>query len=291
MDRKITKALIPAAGFGTRLFPATKAIKKELFPVVDRDGKTKPTILIIIEEALAAGVEEIGIVVQPEDEKVFRDFLLTAPKLELFNKLSLEDREYCSYLQTIGKKIKFLIQERQEGYGHAVCCGKDWINNEPFLLFLGDHIYRSTSDIACAKQIVEAYEKFDRTVIGLTVMPANIIHKAGCITGIWQQDNSVLDITQIYEKPTIEYARQNLQTQGMNADEFLGIFGIYALEANIFAYLQTEIDTNNRYKGEFQLTTCLENMRRDLGMLGYLVRGQYFDTGMPEFYRQTVSNF
>jgi UTP--glucose-1-phosphate uridylyltransferase len=291
MKQKITKALIPAAGFGTRLFPATKAIKKELFPIVDRDGRAKPIVLIIIEEALSAGIEEVGIVVQKEDEKTFRDFFQDPPKKELFAKLSAEDREYCVYLQEIGNKITFILQTQQEGYGHAVYCAKDWIKDEPFLLLLGDHIYRSDLKKSCAKQIVDLYHEFDKNIIGLTIMPANIIHKAGCITGTWQENNSLLGITQIYEKPTIEYAKRNLHTQGTNPDEFLGIFGIYALEAKIFQYLATEIEANNRDKGEFQLTTCLEKMRCDRGMLGYLVRGQYFDTGMPEFYRQTTIDF
>jgi UTP--glucose-1-phosphate uridylyltransferase len=291
MKQKITKALIPAAGFGTRLFPATKAIKKELFPIVDRDGRAKPIILIIIEEALSAGIEEIGIIVQIEDEKIFRDFFQKLPKKELFAKLSADDREYCTYLQEIGSKITFILQTQQEGYGHAVYCAKDWVKDEPFLLLLGDHIYRSNLETSCAKQIVDRYHEFDKNMIGLTIMPANIIHKAGCVTGIWQEDSSLLYISQIYEKPTLEYARQHLHTQGINPDEFIGIFGIYALEAKIFQYLAAEIATNNRYKGEFQLTTCLEKMRRDRGMLGYLVRGRYFDTGMPEFYRQTTIDF
>jgi UTP--glucose-1-phosphate uridylyltransferase len=291
MPQKITKAIIPAAGFGTRLFPATKAIKKELFPIVDCDGKAKPIILIILEEAFSAGIERVGIIVRAEDERVFRDFLQTPPKAELLSKLSPEDRQYCSYLQELGSKIDFIVQDRQEGYGHAVYCAKNWVNNEPFLLLLGDHIYRSTLKSSCAEQIIQIYEKCDRSILGLTEMSIDIIHKAGCITGNWQDDNMLLDITQIYEKPTVEYARQNLRTQGMQTDRFLGIFGIYALGAAIFSYLEVEIKANKRYKGEFQLTTCLENMRRDLGMLGYLVRGKYFDTGMPEFYRQTAIEF
>lgn len=288
---KVRKALIPAAGFGTRLFPATKAVKKELFPIIDRDGRAKPVILAIVEEALSAGIEEVGIVVQRSDRKIFKDFLKSAPKTELFQKLSPENQEYSRYLQTLGERITILIQEQQEGYGHAVFCAKEWIRDEPFLLLLGDHVYTSDTDISCASQVIEIYEKFGKSAIGLTVMPGSIIHKAGCVKGIWQEPNSILSLTQIYEKPTLEYARSHLRIEGMPEDQFLAVFGMYVLESKIFDYLQEEIKNNARYKGEFQLTTCLERLRQGEGMTGYLVKGQYFDIGMPEFYRQTILDF
>jgi UTP--glucose-1-phosphate uridylyltransferase len=288
---KVRKAIIPAAGFGTRMFPTTKVIKKELLPIIDRDGRAKPIIFAIVEEAVSAGIEEIGIVVQKSDRDLFADFFKAPLKPELERKLSDENKEYSKYLQELGDRITILTQEQQEGYGHAVFCAKDWVDNEAFLLLLGDHVYRSHTEVYCAAQMLETYQKLGHNLLGLTVMSGDIIHKAGCITGTWKESNSILDISQIYEKPSLEYAKRNLHVTGMKEDEFLGVFGMYILEAKIFDYLEEDINKNKRDKGEFQLTTCLEKMRQDLGMSGYLVKGQYFDTGMPLFYRQTMIDF
>jgi UTP--glucose-1-phosphate uridylyltransferase len=289
---KVRKAVIPAAGFGTRLFPATKAIKKEFFPIIDRDGRAKPAILAIVEEAISAGIEEIGIVVQPGDRTLFEDFFKSPPKPELFQKLSPQNQEYSQYLQELGKKIVILTQVEQAGYGHAVFCAKNWVQNEPFLLMLGDHIYSSDIEKSCARQIVDIYHQFShQSIIGLTVMSAAIIQKAGCITGTWQEINSILAVTQMYEKPTIEYAKQNLRVEGMPIDEFLGVFGLYVLTPKIFDYLEENINKNLRDRGEFQLTSCLDSLRQTEGMTGYLVKGKCFDIGLPDAYRQSMIDF
>ncbi|NJQ97908.1 MAG: UTP--glucose-1-phosphate uridylyltransferase [Hydrococcus sp. CSU_1_8] len=287
---KVRKAIIPAAGFGTRLFPATKVFKKEFFPIVDRDGRTKPIILLIVEEAISAGIEEIGIIIQSSDRNLLKIFQKSRPT-RILSKLSQESQEYCQYLQELGKKITFIIQDKQEGYGHAVFAAKDWINNEPFLLLLGDHIYTSDEKDSCTSQLMRIYQDYGKSAIALTIMSEEIIHKAGCVTGTWEKLNSILSITQFSEKPDLKYARSHLHLEGMPEDKFLAVFGIYILEPQIFNYLQEEIDNNLRYKGEFQLTTCLDKLCRNEGGIGYLVKGQYFDTGMPLFYRQTTIDF
>ena len=290
-EKKVRKAVIPAAGFGTRLFPATKAVKKELFPIIDRDGRAKPVIMVIVEEAMSAGIEEIGIVAQKGDRTLFEDFFKTPPSEELFKKLSPENQEYNQYLQDLGNRITILTQEEQEGYGHAVYCAKEWVNDEPFLLMLGDHLYASDNETSCARQVLDVYEQVGQSVVGLSVMPATILHKVGCVTGFWQESNSILSVTQIYEKPDIEYARSHLHVEGMADDLFLGLFGIYALKPKIFDFLEENIRQNFRERGEFQLTSCLDRLRQEEGITGYLVKGQYFDMGMPEFYRQTMIDF
>ena len=276
-SKKVRKAVIPAAGFGTRLFPSTKVVKKELFPIIDRDGRAKPVIMAIVEEAVNAGIEEVAIVVQPEDKDLFVEFFCSSPSPQLWQKLSPENREYSKYIQDLGDRITFLTQEQQEGYGHAVFCAKDWVDNEPFLLLLGDHVYASNNDTSCAKQIIDVYQQVGKNVIGLTIMSADIIHKAGCVTGKWQDTdstnrldmaklprhphNSILEITQVYEKPTLDYAQEHLRVSGLPDNEFLGVFGMYILESTIFDLLAEEITNNLRYKGEFQLTTCLDKLR------------------------------
>jgi UTP--glucose-1-phosphate uridylyltransferase len=305
---QVKKAVIPAAGFGTRLFPATKVVKKELFPIIDRDGRVKPVIQVIVEEAVSAGIEEIGIVTQPGDEKVFADYFQSLPQPDLFAKLSPENQEYSYYLQDLGRKITILTQEQQLGYGHAVFCAKEWVSNQPFLLMLGDHIYSSEISESfsfmlgnniyayeviesCTKQLLDVYAKVNQSVMGLTEMVGETIAKAGCVMGEWQDFNSILSLTQIYEKPTLDYARQNLRVEGMEDDSFLSVFGLYILTPKIFDLLGDNIQNDRRERGEFQLTSCLEKLRQLEGMTGYVVQGKCFDVGMPDCYRQTMIDF
>jgi UTP--glucose-1-phosphate uridylyltransferase len=287
----VRKAVIPAAGFGTRMYPATKVFKKELFPIIDSDGRAKPIILAIVEEAISAGIEEVGIVVQECDRDLFYDLFKSPPKPELRQKLSLENLAYTEYLQSLCDRITILTQPEQQGFGHAVFCTQEWVDNEPFLLLLGDHVYTSDINISCAKQMVNIYQQLDTSVIGITIMNEDIIHKAGCVCGTWKTEQSILEITQIYEKPTLEYARKHLHVAGMAENEFLGIFGMYILESEIFDLLAAEIENNQLYQGEFQLTTCLDKLRQKHDAIAYKVKGQYYDTGMPLFYRQTMIDY
>ncbi|MHC5719606.1 MAG: sugar phosphate nucleotidyltransferase, partial [Nostoc sp.] len=170
--------------------------------IIDRDGRAKPVIITIIEEAISAGIAEVAIVVQPDDKEIFEDLLKNPPKKELLDKLSPQNQEYSQYLQDLGKRITILLQEEQLGYGHAVFCAKDWVQNEPFLLMLGDHIYASDIEKSCASQLLDIYEQVNQSVVSLTTTPAENLHISGCVTGVWQGLNSILSVTQLYEKPT-----------------------------------------------------------------------------------------
>jgi len=291
--RRVRKAVIPAAGFGTRLYPATKAIKKELFPVIDRDGRAKPVILAIVEEALSAGIEEVAILVQKEDRELFEETFCTPPPIGHFNKLSKADQEYTSRLMDIGHRITFIAQDTQDGFGHAVWCAKEWVGGEPFLLLLGDHLYASASERSCARQLLDIHEREGRSVVGLKVTPADEIRSFGTATGEWQEgeEGSVMHITEFAEKPEPDYARAHLHVDGMADDDFLTVFGQYVLSPEIFEYLDENISNNIRERGEFQLTSCLERLRRERGFLGYIVEGRRFDIGLPDAYRKTVIDF
>ncbi len=291
MPTKITKAVIPAAGFGTRLFPTTKVVKKELFPVIDKDGRAKPVILLIIEEAIKAGIEEVAIVVQPDDKSIFKKLFKRPPSAALFEKLTPENQEFSKYLVDLGDRIKVITQDKQEGYGHAVFCAKQWVDNEPFLLMLGDHIYTSHVQKSCARQVLEAYQQANHSVIGLTKINSNLLHKVGCVAGNWHSSNSLLSVTQISEKPAVDYAQKHLRVEGLGEDEFLSIFGLYALTPTIFDCLENDINNNMRIKGEFQLTTCLDVLRQRENMTGYLVEGKFFDIGVPDAYLQSLIDF
>lgn len=287
----VKKAVIPAAGFGTRLFPATQVVKKELLPIVDRHGRTKPAILEIVEEALSAGIEDVAIVVQPGDRAIFESLFKHPPKPELWSKLKPHQQEESKSIQEVGKRVTILTQNTPDGFGHAVYCARKWVKDEPFMVLLGDHIYTSDLEISCAAQLTDLFARYGKSAIGVRVMSGDIIHQSGGSTGHWQEPGRILSLTHIAEKPPLEYARQNLRVEGLGENEFLAMFGIYILEAEIFDYLEAHIAQNFRESGEFQLTSCLEKLRRDRGMMGYLVEGQCFDFGIPENYYQTLLDF
>jgi len=289
--RRLRKAVIPAAGFGTRLFPATKAIKKELFPILDAKGRMKPAIQIIVEEAVNAGVEDVGLIVQTRDKEVFADFFYSPPPIENFNKLSRENQEYSQYLLDIGRHVKLLAQDTQEGFGHAVYCAKEFVGNEPFLLMLGDHLYASEINRSCVSQLMDVYAKTGQSVVGLKATPVDQVKHFGCVAGIWQKEGEILSITEFVEKPDADYARTHLHVDGLAPDTFLTVFGIYIITPQIFHLLEENILNNIRERGEFQLTSCLDELRKLDGFSGCVVKGRRFDIGLPDVYRQTMIDF
>lgn len=288
---QVRKAVIPAAGFGNQLFPATKTLKKEMFPIIDRDGRAKPAIMTIVEEVLNAGIEEIGIIIQPGDREMFEEFFHRRLSIELANKLSREDQRYMQHIMDIGSKVNLLIQESQEGFGHAVHCTKDWVGKESFMLVLGDHLYASEGDISCIAQLMALYEKTGRNVVGLQETPEAEVKRFGCVTGVWEEGDSLLSITEFAEKPSQDYAREHLATQNVKADHYLTIFGQYILTPRIFELLDDNIKRNMREGGSFQLTPCLDKLRQEEGFIGCRIQGRRFDIGHPETYRQTIIDY
>ena len=289
---RVRKAVIPAAGFGTRLFPATKATKKELFPVVDRDGIAKPAILLIVEEALNAGLDEVIIIVQEDDLADFNRFFNVQVSIENYNKLPRHFQDYARWLLEIGHRVKFVTQTAQEGFGHAVYCAREAVGDEPFLLMLGDHIYRSDGDRSCARQLVDAFNQHGLSLVGLRRTPEAVLSSFGTVMGYWTDDEqSVLNITEFAEKPTLDYARSCLRVNGLPDDEYLTLFGQYIIKPQLFDYLEEHITNNVRERGEFQLTSALDRLRQEDGFLGLMIDGNRFDIGLPEYYLKTLNDF
>jgi UTP-glucose-1-phosphate uridylyltransferase/mevalonate kinase len=289
--QKVRKAVIPAAGFGTRLFPATKAAKKELFPIIDQDGIAKPAILYIVEEALNAGIEEVIIIVQEHDLEAFQSFFSVQITVENFNKLSRRFQDYAQRILEMGQRVTFVTQEMQEGFGHAVYCAKDAVGNEPFLLMLGDHLYRSEGENSCAKQLIEAYSQHRISILGLRRTTEDQIENYGTVGGRWIEEDCLLNITEFVEKPTMDYAKNNLRIPGLPGDEFLTVFGQYIIKPEIFDFLEEHIANNVRERGEFQLTSALDRLRRMDGFQGLMMEGKRFDIGLPEHYLETLRSF
>jgi UTP-glucose-1-phosphate uridylyltransferase/mevalonate kinase len=290
-QQKVRKAVIPAAGFGTRLFPASKATKKELFPVVDRDGIAKPAILLIVEEALDAGIEEVIIIVQEADLDDFHSFFNGQITIENYNKLPRQFQEYSHRILDMGRRIKFIVQTAQEGFGHAVYSASESVGNEPFLLMLGDHIYRSTGENSCARQLMDAYQKHGTSILGLRLTPEEQIDNFGTVTGVWVKDETVLNVTEFAEKPNLDYARTNLRVPGLPNNEYLTVFGQYIIKPKLFEFLREHIENNVRERGEFQLTSALDRLRQEDGFLGLIIEGKRYDIGLPEYYLETLRTY
>jgi UTP-glucose-1-phosphate uridylyltransferase/mevalonate kinase len=289
--QRLRKAVIPAAGFGTRLFPASKATKKELFPIVDRDGIAKPVILYLVEEALSAGIQQIVIIVQENDLEDFQAFFNAQITIENYNKLPQHFKEYAARILDIGRRVTFVTQTTQEGFGHAVYCAKEAVGNEPFLLMLGDHLYRSHSDRSCAQQMVDAYARRSVSIVGLRRTLESQLANFGTATGVWLEDGRLINITEFAEKPTIDYARNNLRMAGFPEEEYLTVFGQYIIKPQIFDYLEEHIKNNVRERGEFQLTSALDRLRQEDGFEGLIIEGQRHDIGLPEYYLETLQAF
>src|ERR1051325_5019250 len=157
---KVNKAVITAAGLGTRHYPASATIQKEMFPLVDRDGTTKPTIQIIVEEAVDSGVEEVCIVASPDNVEQFRrhfqGFSEEAAALFRGKAWAIEEAEK---LGELSKRITYVLQESAEGYGHAVYCAREFVGDDPFLLLLGDHVYISASKKPCSRQLIDVFSE------------------------------------------------------------------------------------------------------------------------------------
>jgi UTP-glucose-1-phosphate uridylyltransferase/mevalonate kinase len=288
---KVRKALIPAAGFGTRLFPATKATKKELFPIIDHDGIAKPAILLIVEEALEAGLEEVIIVVQEEDLEGFQSLFRHQISIENFNKLAPQFQDYARRILELGRRVSFITQSAQEGFGHAVYCAREAIGDEPFLLMLGDHLYRSFGEQSCAKQLLDAYQHYGVNILGLRITSEDEIANFGTAAGVWIDRDRVLNVTEFSEKPNIDYARVNLRVPGLPKEDYLTVFGMYVIKPKLFEYLDENIKNNIRERGEFQLTSALDRLRQEDGFYGLIMDGRRFDIGLPTHYLETLQTF
>jgi UTP-glucose-1-phosphate uridylyltransferase len=288
---KVRKALIPAAGFGTQLFPASKATKKELFPIIDQDGFAKPAILLIIEEALEAGLEEVVIIVQENDLEGFQSFFTSQITIENYNKLPRHSQEYARRILEIGRRVSFITQSPQDGFGHAVYCAKDAIGDEPFLLMLGDHLYRSTGAQSCTQQLLDAYQQHGINILGLRRTSEDEIANFGTVAGVWIEDDRILNVTEFAEKPTLDYARNNLRVPGLSDEEYLTVFGMYVIKPQLFEFLEENIRNNIRERGEFQLTSALDRLRQEDGFLGLIMEGKRYDIGLPIHYLETIQTF
>lgn len=253
----IKKAIIPAAGLGTRFLPATKAMPKEMLPIVD-----KPTIQYIVEEAIASGIEDI-IIVTGKGKRAIEDHFDHAVELEdnLMNKGKLDLLEEVK--QSSKVEIHYIRQKEPKGLGHAIWCARKFIGDEPFAVLLGDDIVRS--ETPCLKQMIDQYEQTRSSIVGVQSVPDDETHRYGIIDPDGQNPHNLHHVRQFVEKPSPGEAPSNL-----------AIMGRYILTPEIMRFLEKqELGAGN----EIQLTDAIQNLNQIHRVFAYEFEGRRYDVG------------
>lgn len=292
-QRKVRKAVIPVAGFGTRVYPETRMIKKEFFPVADRDGLIKPALLVLLEELDRAGIDKICLVIGEEEQEMYRRYFEMPLPMEHLQKLSRQMKSYEDTILRIGKKLQYVIQNERKGFGHAVYQCREFAGGQPVLLLLGDTIYESDGDCSCVEQLLDAYEKSDKLAVGLAEVALERAEKYGILTGKWEDAaERFMEVDAIVEKPSVQTAQESLSvTMADGEKKYFMVFGNYVLTPEVFEELGNQMEKELVPSGEYQLTDALEAVRSRHGMIGYRIEGTAYDIGNPPAYRKTVAEF
>jgi UTP--glucose-1-phosphate uridylyltransferase len=290
----IRKAVIPIAGLGTRHFPASHAVKKELFPVVGADGIARALFHYHLLELDAAGIEEVCIIVQPGEDEMVRRYLRgpDAAYLKRLEKYPALLRE-AEQMRRFADRVSFAVQHQQEGYGHAVFQTKPFANGQMVLLGLGDHLFRG-QPVSPYRELAEmAAVSSGKSVSAVNRITADQLKGYGTIAGTRRADNPrLIDISLIVEKPGVAVAREKLHVNDLPAETWLGWFGMHLLTPSIYDVLGEMIRDNVRDNGEFQLTRAQEIQRQREGYLALEMTGaQRFDFGVPDDFVASVQAF
>jgi UTP--glucose-1-phosphate uridylyltransferase len=267
--KKIRKAIIPAAGLGTRFLPATKAMPKEMLPIVD-----KPTIQYIVEEAIASGIEDI-IIVTGKGKRAIEDHFDYAPELEqnLIEKGKVELLEKVRYSSNLAD-IHYIRQKEPKGLGHAVWCARNFIGDEPFAVLLGDDIVQSKTP--CLKQLMNIYDETYSSVIGVQPVPSDETHRYGIIAPS-SQIGRRYQVGKLVEKPGPGTAPSNL-----------AILGRYILTPEIFMFLNEQ---ETGVGGEIQLTDAIQRLNQIQRVFAYDFEGKRYDVGEKFGFVKTTIEF
>ncbi|MBS4197562.1 UTP--glucose-1-phosphate uridylyltransferase GalU [Lederbergia citri] len=266
---KVRKAIIPAAGLGTRFLPATKAMPKEMLPIVD-----KPTIQYIIEEAIESGIEDI-IIVTGKGKRAIEDHFDHSFELEQ----NLYEKGKFDLLNEVQKSsqlvdIHYIRQKEPKGLGHAIWCARKFIGNEPFAVLLGDDIVQA--DKPCLKQMIEQYERYNASILGVQSVPENEVSRYGIVDGNMIGDR-FYSVNNLVEKPIEEEAPSNL-----------AIMGRYILNPRVFEILA---DQKPGAGGEIQLTDAIAELNHYEAVFAYDFEGTRYDVGEKMGFIQTTIEF
>lgn len=255
---KVRKAVIPAAGFGTRMLPATKAVPKEMLPILN-----KPCIQYIVEEAVYAGIEEI-LIITGRTKKAIEDHFDRSPELELH----LEQNQKASILTEVQAisdlvDIHYVRQKSPLGLGHAVLCAKSFVGSEPFAVLLGDDIIQSPTPVT--KQLMEHYSDESKVLVGVQTVPLEDVSKYGIIEPVASHATRPMDVRNIVEKPV-----------PANAPSNFAVLGRYILPPEIFDALE---QTPVGHAGELQLTDAIQKLALAGKLQAYQFEGIRHDIG------------
>ncbi len=293
----VRRAIIPVAGFGTRLYPATRALKKDFFPIPCPDGMVRPVILILLEELVKSGIEEICLVLGSEEERQqYADYFERPLSDEHLRKLNPEAQEYENRILDIGKRLHYVYQREKRGFGHAVYQAAQFARNEPVLLLLGDTIYRSDSNKPCALQLIEEYERYNALMVSIHSVPLSVVSHYGILHGVWEdKENAILNVDIMHEKPKSSYAEEFLGVRNKQGEkEYYSVFGQYILTPEVFAQLHEDImkkEIDGDHVSEIELTSALEAVRQRSGMMGVRLKGRMFDMGNPAALTRCVEEY
>jgi UTP--glucose-1-phosphate uridylyltransferase len=266
---KVRKAIIPAAGLGTRFLPATKAMPKEMLPIVD-----KPTIQYIVEEAIASGIEDI-IIVTGKGKRAIEDHFDHAFELEqnLFEKGKVELLKKVQHTSKMAD-IHYIRQKEPKGLGHAVWCARKFIGDEPFAVLLGDDIVQAEEP--CLKQLIEQYEATGSSVIGVKKVSDNETSRYGIVDPM-ENSGNLYRVNNFVEKPKPGTAPSNL-----------AIMGRYLLTPEIFSILETQ---DKGAGGEIQLTDAIQKLNTINPVYAYEFEGERYDVGEKLGFIMTTIEF
>lgn len=270
MKKTVKKAVIPAAGLGTRFLPATKAQPKEMLSIVD-----KPAIQYIVEEAVASGIEDI-LIITGRNKRAIEDHFDKSIELELALE-EKDNRELLNLVQDISNlaNIHYIRQKEPKGLGHAIYCAKTFINNEPFAVLLGDDIVDSKTK-PCLKQLIDVYDKYGTNIIGVQEVPLFDVSKYGIISGDMINER-LYKIEDLVEKPNLKESPSNI-----------AILGRYIITPEIFEILES---TKSGAGGEIQLTDALKELSTKQDIYAYVFEGKRYDVGDKLGFLQATVEF
>jgi len=259
MMQKVRKAVIPAAGYGTRFLPATKATPKEMLPIVD-----KPTIQYIVEEALASGIEEI-LIISGHAKRAIEDHFDSAPALEMELERKGKDALLQVVRETAAIKIHYIRQREMKGLGDAILCAKAFMEGEPFAVLLGDDVVYNEPGRPALRQLIDVYEATGGSVLGCQTVPQEKVSSYGIVDGSATDNPRMLKVLDMVEKPTVEEAPSQM-----------AVLGRYVITPQIFSILENTLPGKG---GEIQLTDALRVLAHREPVYAYDFEGTRYDVG------------
>ena len=269
--QKIRKAVIPAAGFGTRFLPETKAMPKDMLPIVD-----KPTIQYIVEEIKASGIEQI-LIISGHAKRAIEDHFDSSPELEQHLYESGKMDLLKEVRQVASVKIHYTRQQYMRGLGDAILCAKEFMDGEPFGVILGDDVVYNGSGEPALKQLISQYDKTGGTIIGCQLVRPEQVSSYGIINGTPTENPDLLKVKNMIEKPSIEEAPSRFAALGR-----------YVITPEVFKILE---QTKPGKGGEIQLTDALRVMAKNGNVYAYNFKGKRYDTGNKLGYLKATVEF